>query len=850
MTSLKTYQVFPKIPKRLEFLEKLARNMWWSWRLDAIELFRRVDPRLWVQSNRNPLVFATMISQQRFEMGIHDDGFLAHLDRVQNAFEKEIETPVDYSATPYGAPGQVAYFSMEFGIHESVPFFSGGLGVLAGDHLKAASDLQVPMVAVGLLYRKGYFQQFLDHEGWQQEQYPETDIFHLPVHRARDREGKELVVSVNAPGGHIYAKVWKIMVGRIPLYLLDTNIVENPPELREITSRLYPGEAAIRLAQEALLGIGGLKALKQMGIEPSVCHMNEGHCAFVSLERIAQVMESLNVDLQAAMEIVPRSMVFTTHTPVAAGYDEFPTDLVKPYLQEYEKRLGAGMDTILSWGQTGEKFDPHAKLSMFVLGHNFSQFCNGVSKLHGAVARSMWNHVWPQRPVEEVPISHVTNGVHIPSWISIENHMLFERYLGPDWYSSNFHSERADRIDQIYNEELWRAREMSRSRLVRACRSFMVRQYSRRNAPKSVMREVESVLDPEILTIGFARRFATYKRAYMLFMDPDRLEALISSTTRPVQFVFAGKAHPKDNEGKDLIRQVVQFSRRPGMRNRMVFLENYDINLARYLVQGVDVWLNTPRRPLEACGTSGMKAAVNGVLNLSILDGWWAEAYSSECGWSIGSGEEYSDHSYQDAVECRALYNILENDVIPTFYDRQGGDTPDRWVEMMKKSMKLVLRDFCAHKMVRTYESDYYLAAIENFRNLSADQAARAKDLVAQRLRLEKQWPHVCIKPPVSAIQVPFRVGDVFRVDTEVHLGDLSPDEVDVELYYGSLKTVEEIQNSQVASMSMVEDLGEGIFRYSCDVTCNEAGRFGFTARVMPRGDQYLKNAPGFITWA
>jgi starch phosphorylase len=358
------------------------------------------------------------------------------------------------------------------------------------------------------------------------------------------------------------------------------------------------------------------------------------------------------------------------------------------------------------------------------------------------------------------------------------------------------------------------------------------------------------VLDPEILTIGFARRFATYKRAYMLFMDPDRLEALISSTTRPVQFVFAGKAHPKDNEGKDLIRQVVQFSRRPGMRNRMVFLENYDINLARYLVQGVDVWLNTPRRPLEACGTSGMKAAVNGVLNLSILDGWWAEAYSSECGWSIGSGEEYSDHSYQDAVECRALYNILENDVIPTFYDRQGGDTPDRWVEMMKKSMKLVLRDFCAHKMVRTYESDYYLAAIENFRNLSADQAARAKDLVAQRLRLEKQWPHVCIKPPVSAIQVPFRVGDVFRVDTEVHLGDLSPDEVDVELYYGSLKTVEEIQNSQVASMSMVEDLGEGIFRYSCDVTCNEAGRFGFTARVMPRGDQYLKNAPGFITWA
>ncbi|MFO7931388.1 MAG: alpha-glucan family phosphorylase [Desulfosalsimonas sp.] len=609
---MKTYQVYPRIPNRLEFIETLARNMWWCWRLDAIELFRRVDPRLWERSGRNPMVFATMISQERFERGARDEGFLAHLDRVQKNFEKEVKTPVDYSRTQYGQEGRVAYFSMEFGIHESLPFFSGGLGVLAGDHLKAASDLKIPMVAVGLLYRRGYFRQYLDHEGWQQEDYPETDIFHLPVNRAKDSEGREVVVSVQGPRGPVHAQVWVVKVGRVLLYLLDTNIAENTPEVREITSRLYASESSTRLAQEVLLGIGGMKVLERLNINPAVCHMNEGHCAFLCIERIAQIMESCGVDLKTALEIVPRSMVFTTHTPVAAGHDEFSADSVRPYLEPYEKRLDTAVETILSWGQPGKKFDPQGRVSMFVLALSFSQYCNGVSRLHGSVARQMWQYVWPKRPVEEVPISHVTNGVHIPSWISIENHMLFERYLGPDWYISNSHVNQAERIDQIYNEEIWRAREMSRSRLVRTCRTMMVRQYGRRNAPKAVMEEAESVLDPEILTIGFARRFTSYKRAYLLFMDPERLERLINSKNRPVQFVFAGKAHPKDNEGKDLIRQVVQFAMRPGMRNRMVFLEDYDISIARHLVQGVDVWLNTPRRPLEACGTSGMKAAVSG----------------------------------------------------------------------------------------------------------------------------------------------------------------------------------------------------------------------------------------------
>lgn len=850
MSHLNTFQVFPKVPPRLAFLETLLRNLWWSWRLDAIELFRRVDPRLWQFSERNPIVFATLLSQERLEKLVEDEGFLAHLDRVKKKFEEELLTPVDHSTTAYGANGSIAYFSMEFGIHESLPFFSGGLGVLAGDHLKAASDLELPMIGLGLLYRKGYFRQYLDHDGWQQEAYPETDIYYLPVRRARDRSGKEMKITVEGPGGDIQALVWVISVGRIPLYLLDTNIPENPPEIRELTSRLYPGESTIRLVQEILLGVGGMRVLQALGITPTVCHLNEGHCAFSCIERVAQIMETHQVDLKTALEIIPRAMVFTTHTPVAAGHDEFPVDLVRPYLLPYEERLGVPVETVISWGQTNGTYDPEGKLSMFVLGLKFSQFCNGVSRLHGAVARKMWAHVWPRRPVAEVPISHITNGIHIPSWISIENHLLFERYLGPDWYVASAHTDLADRVEQIYNEEIWRAREMSRSRLVRACRSLMVKQYGRRNAPKAVMQEAETVLDPEILTIGFARRFATYKRAYLLLVDPDRLEAMITSKTRPVQFVFAGKAHPKDNEGKDLIKFVVQFAQRSSVRHRFVFIEDYDINIARHLVQGVDVWLNTPRRPLEACGTSGMKAAVNGVLNLSILDGWWDEGFAEDLGWRIGNGEEYTDHAYQDAVESRALYNILENDVIPTFYDKRNGDTPDRWIAMMKQSMKLVMQKFCAHRMVQIYEQNYYLPAAKNFYQLTADRAGKAQYMVEQRERFVKLWPDVQIQPPVSQTGVPFRVGDTFEATTEVDLGELHPEEVDVELYYGRLKSADEVADGQAILMEVAENRGEGKYIYACQVPCSFSGRFGFTARVQPKGDDYLKHMPGFMTWA
>ena len=849
MKNFQTFQVVPSIPKPLLFLETLSRNMWWCWNKDAIELFRRMDPPLWAEAHRNPIFFLSKIPQSRFEKLAKDKGYLAHLKGVQEQFQIRVLDSVDRAKPVMGPEETIAYFSMEFGIHESLPLFAGGLGILAGDHLKSASNLNLPLIGMGLMYRRGYFRQYLNPDGWQQEAYPETDIYDLPVDRVRDADDNELRVSVIGPDGPIQAVVWKMMIGRIPLYLLDTNILENPLPYREMTSRLYAGDQKTRLAQEVLLGIGGMRALEKMNVQIKVLHMNEGHSAFASLERLAQIMEDQKVDLKTALEIVPRTTVFTTHTPVAAGHDEFPAEHVLPYLKPLEQTLGVSATEILSWGQTkGSPSD--APLSMFILGLHLASHCNGVSRLHGSVARRMWSHVWPQRPVEEVPISHITNGIHISSFISQEFANLLGRYLGPDWYMSSRKPENIKHIDDIYDEELWRSHEMNRSRLVRTCREQLVKQYARRNAPHTVIEALESVLDPNVLTIAFARRFATYKRAYLLFQDPKRLEAIVKSKKYPVQFIFAGKAHPKDDEGKDLIKQLFQFASKPELRDRIVFLEDYDMHLARHMLQGADVWLNTPRRPLEACGTSGMKAAINGVLNLSILDGWWCEGYTEERGWRIGNGEEYEDRDYQDAIESQALYNVLENEVIPYFYDRKNGDIPGNWLKMMKASMKMAMEMFCSIRMVAEYENRFYLPAAKRYDALLANQAEEAKKLTSQISRLRSLWKDIEIKPPVRHAHGPCRVGEKFEITSEVSLAELTPEEVDVELYYGQMKSLEDLDASKSEPMRVLEDNGNGHYLYGCALNCQNSGRFGFTVRVTPRGDGRVKSTPGLLTWA
>ena len=849
MKNFQTFQVFPNIPQSLQFLEVLSRNMWWCWNKDAIELFRRMEPSLWIESRRNPIAFLSKISQNRFEKLAKDKGYLAHLKEVQEQFQIRVIDTRNGSDSLFGPGETIAYFSMEFGIHESLPLFAGGLGILAGDHLKAASNLDLPLTGVGLMYHHGYFSQYLNPDGWQQEAYPETDLYDLPVERVKDESGNELRISIAGPEGPIHAIVWKIMIGRIPLYLLDTNILENKPANREITSRLYAGDQKVRLAQEVLLGIGGMRALAALNINVRVLHMNEGHSAFASLERMAQTIANHNVDLKTALEIVPRTTVFTTHTPVAAGHDEFRVEHVTPYLKPLEETLGTSEKEILSWGQPVGA-GPDAPVSMFILGLHAASHCNGVSQLHGSVARRMWSHVWPERPVEEVPISHITNGIHISSFISQEFANLFHRYLGPDWYMSSRKPENIKRIDDIYDEELWRSHEMNRARLVRTCREQLVKQYTRRNAPRNVIEALESALDPEVLTVAFARRFATYKRAHLLFKDPQRLESIINSQKYPVQFIFAGKAHPKDDQGKDLIKMLFQYASKPEVRDRVIFLEDYDMHLARHLFQGADVWLNTPRRPLEACGTSGMKAAINGVLNVSVLDGWWCEGYTEERGWRIGNGEEYKDHDYQDAVESQALYNELENEVIPCFYDRKNGELPACWLQKMKESMKMAMESFCSIRMVTDYKNRYYMQAAERYDSLLANQAEEAKNLAAQIKRLRSHWKNIEIHSLVRKDHGPCRVGENFEVTAEVNLAEFQPDEVDVELYYGHMKSLQDLDASQVEQMNVLEDRGNGHYLYGCSLTCQGSGRFGFTARATPRGDERFKSTPRLLTWA
>jgi starch phosphorylase len=847
---MQIYKVYPAIPEPLAFLGDLARNLWWSWNDDAIDLFRRIHPGLWEKVGKNPVVFLARISQNRYEALSRDESFLGHLARVKARFEamsSEMSRVPDLTMA-LGSGDTVAYYSMEFGLHESLPFFAGGLGVLAGDHLKASSVLGLPLTGVGLLFREGYFRQYLDHHGWQQETYPIIDVFDLPIQKVTEAAGNDLLIDVPGPGGMIHACVWKINVGKIRLLLLDTNLPENPEHIRSITSRLYASQGDIRVAQEALLGIGGTRALKALGLFPAVLHMNEGHCTFAGLERICQIMERYGLNFQSASQICRRSTVFTTHTPVAAGHDEFEKHQVRPYIASYAEKFGVSVDEILSWGEIPEA-DENKKFSMFCLGVQFSGYINGVSRLHGEVARGMWQKLWPGRQPEEVPIYHVTNGVHINSYISRHKNALLERYLAADWIDRQSEPALVSRIDNIDDADLWHVHELDRSNLIRKCRQLLMDQYERRNAPRNLLDEVSTALDHRVLTICFARRFATYKRAGLLLRDPQRLIRLITNTEHPVQLVFAGKAHPNDNEGKDLIRRIVEFARQPDVRHRIVFLENYDINIARYMVQGCDVWLNTPRRPFEACGTSGMKAAANGGLNVSILDGWWCEGYNDTRGWRIGNGTDYDDSNYQDEVESQALFNVLENDVIPVFYDRIRGNPPEKWIQMMKAAMKMAITDFSSDHMVREYTNRFYMPAAGNLRELTEDSARKARDLALTQSRLNALWSHIRVSEPRIKPGGDFAVGDTFSVVLEVFLGELSPDEVEVQVYHGRLKGTGDLENSRAETMKLQSTIAPGTHVYGCRVVCSDSGRFGYTARVIPRGDAVLRNTPGLITW-
>jgi len=846
-----TYSVAPSLPKELEFLQELSYNLLWNWDHDLLELFIRLDPDLWEETHHNPVLMLGTIKQESLIATSRDEGFLAQIEHAAEQFREYMSARSTWFQKAHGSWSQplVAYFSAEYGLSACLPIYSGGLGILAADHLRSASDLGIPLVGVGLLYQQGYFRQYLNADGWQQENFPDNDFYTLPLQLQRSPQGEPLTVSVEYPGRVVYAQIWRIQVGRIPLYLLDTNVPKNRAEDQDIADQLYGGDHEMRVKQEIMLGIGGYRALQVLALQPSVCHMNEGHSAFLSLERCRQLMAEKDLTFAEAREAAMAGTLFTTHTPVIAGNDYFAPALMEKYFSDYCRSLRLTQKQFLALGRHNPN-DDSEDFCMTILALRMAGRSNGVSQLHGKVSRKMWQRVWPGIPGEEIPITSVTNGVHAPSWVSRDIAGLLTRYLGPRWREDPVDYALWSRIHTIPDEELWRTHERRRERLVAYARQRLRKQLMARGAPSTEVTAADEILDPEALTIGFGRRFATYKRATLLLRDPERLVRILDQKDRPVQIIFAGKAHPADNTGKELIRQIIHFERRPDVRRRMVFLEDYDIVIARYMVQGVDIWLNTPRRPLEASGTSGMKAAFNGALNVSILDGWWDEAYDASTGWAIGKGEEYDNDDYQDEVESNALYNLLEKEIVPLFFTRGADGLPRGWLRKMKNSMRALGPQFNSKRMLREYTDEFYLPSQERYNALSTDSFTRAKALAAWKARLRTLWPDIKILEVRGVAHDDFKVGESLTVQASVDLHGLTAEDVSVELYSGPLDARGEINYPEVVPMSVSSGPHGSVFDFCGSIQARTSGRHGYTVRVLPRNaDLDSPHKEGLITW-
>lgn len=851
MKAFRAYSVSPYLPEPLEPLREMAYDLWWAWHPEGIELVRRVDPEAWDASGHNPAGMLGRVSQERLEALAADESFLDHLQLVvEAAKDYHTYTPWFARAHPDLLERRIAYFSIEYGLDESVPIYSGGLGILAGDHVKSASDLGVPIVAVGLLYQEGYFRQYLNPDGWQQEEYPDNDFQCLPVRSARGPDGAQLRVTVNCAGAPVLANVWTINVGRVRLLLLDTNVPENPDSERVITAQLYGGDLDMRIRQEIVLGIGGVRALDALGVRPSVFHMNDGHCAFLGLERVRKAMQEDGLSFGESIEATASSNVFTTHTPVPAGHDRFPAALMDRHFRGFYSQLGLSAEQFLALGRQN-RWDPNEDFCMTVLAIRLSRWRNGVSKLHGRVSRRMWTGLWPGVPEDEVPLTSITNGIHTPSWISHDMAGLFDRYLGPQWRQQPAEERLWKRVNDIPDTELWRTHERRRERLVGMARRRLRTQLEQRGVGRAEIDLADEALDPEGLTIGFGRRFATYKRATLLLRDPERLVRLLTDREKPVQLILAGKAHPADSPAKELIRQIVHFAREPEVRDRMVFIENYDLSIAHYLVQGADVWLNTPRRPLEASGTSGMKATPNGALNLSVLDGWWAEAYTQETGWAIGRGEEYRDPEYQDEVESHTLFDLLEQEVVPLFYRRGGDRMPRAWIAKMKTAMRVVGPQFSSHRMLSEYVETCYVPAMRRQDMLTADGMVRAKALAAWIQRVVGAWPQVRVQHVADDYRTGAEVGGIIQVQALVALGSLEPGDVRVELYAGSVDAAGEITSPETVAMHYASAGPDGTHEFRGEIGCRAAGLRGYTVRVLPaHRDLPSPFDMGLVVWA
>lgn len=862
MHTLHRFHVLPSLPEALAPLIDLAKNLWWTFCPEARDLFATIDPEGFADVSENPLALLGRVRKERVAELAADPEYTARVARVMRMLSeyRSRRTWFDEHHRDAGTAlgrASIAYFSMEFGVHECLPVYSGGLGVLAGDHLKSASDLGLPLVGVGIAFSKGYFRQSLDLEGWQTERYPPNDWHDLPVSPALLPDGARASVRVALPisfGGptglevrDVALQAWVVDVGRVKLYLLDADLDENAEGDRALTNTLYGGDRSHRVRQEILLGVGGFRMLRALGIQPVICHMNEGHSAFLAVERIRGLMADHGVRFEVAREAAAAGNVFTTHTPVPAGNDVFARDLVVPYLEALAREMGVKGADLLALGRANPA-DHGSDFSMPVLAIRTADGYNGVSALHGREARAMWKSLWPEVPLDDVPIGSVTNGVHAATWIAPSLARLYSGVMGEGFLDAGHAPEVWARVHDLPDADLWRAHEARRAELVAHVRRRLRAAARRRGKPEDGA--IAHLLDPSVLTIGFARRFATYKRGTLLFRDPARLHRLLSSAATPVQLLFAGKAHPQDIGGKELIRDIVRASRQNGFRGRVVFIEDYDMGIARELVSGVDVWLNTPRRPLEASGTSGMKAAMNGVLHASVLDGWWCEAYAGDNGFAIGDGEEYADPGFGDHVEAQALYRLLEEEIVPLFYDRDAAGLPHRWIARMKRSIARVGPCFNTHRMVAEYTDKLYTKAAERAAALCADGCRAAAEQTAWRARVAAAWPGVKVEEVLWPEEARVALGEPLRVEAVVALPSLGPGDVAVELYYGRVHGEHVFTGGTALRMQPVADVGEGKVRFAGEIVTPEAGEHAFAVRVLPAHPGLSgPHAMGLIAW-
>jgi starch phosphorylase len=846
MRALRSFTVRSRLPEALIPLQELAYNLRWSWEDRTRDLFRWVDPQIWESTFHDPVRLLSLVGRQRLEQLASDPGFMGLLGEMHADLRRYLEVPRWFQNRAASPLKGVAYFSPEFGIAEALPQYSGGLGVLAGDHLKAASSLGIPLTGVGLMYRLGYFRQHLNADGWQEERYPVLDPHSMALEVV---EGVR--VQVDLAGEELDAQVWLAQVGRVRLYLLDADVDSNDDDLRAVTDRLYGGGSEHRVRQEILLGVGGVRALEAIGVDAQVFHTNEGHAGFLGLERIRKLITEHDLSWNEAIEAARAGTVFTTHTPVPAGIDRFPRELIERYFSGWAKECGVSIDTLMSLGHFPDE-PPDAPFNMAVMGLRLAGRSNGVARLHGRTSREMFQGLWPQVPVEETPIGSITNGVHGRTWVSSQMGDLYSKYVSPAWDDAA--PEEWERIHDARDDELWRAREQGRDALVSFVRERLRASLMDRGVSVTDTEWVDEVLDPRYLIVGFSRRFATYKRATLLLSQPDRLRALLLDEQRPLQLVFAGKAHPADDLGKEMIAQIVRFSRDPQVRHRITFIEDYDIAVARMMYQGSDVWLNTPRRPMEASGTSGEKAALNGALNCSILDGWWDEMFDGSNGWAISSAEGITDLAHRDEVEADSLFEVLERQIIPLFYDRAGARFPRGWITRVKHSIASLGPKVMASRMVRDYLLEMYEPTARQSEQLAADDYSRARQLAEWKHRVSSAWPEVKVVDVDADFPAgPVDLGGEREVTVEVMLGALSTDDVAVELLHGTVAPGDELAAVQVVQLSLdtTAKTHHGALRYRGSFRCDSAGRYGYTVRIVPsHPDLGSPLETGCVAWA